>query len=62
MMWYDFISVTFTNVDDMPKGRDDVDVDASEWSDFYPSGEMVFWNDISVDIRLYLRIKIIQLM
>jgi hypothetical protein len=45
---YNVSSVGVIDVDDVSEGGDDVDVDASEWSDAYPSSEMLFWKDIDI--------------
>ena len=38
--------IVFSEVDDMTEGRNNIDVDASEWFKSYPSELMVFWKDM----------------
>lgn len=47
---YQSVFVGLGDVDDVSEGGNDVDVDTSEWVYFYPSSEMVFWNDIRLDL------------
>lgn len=46
-MSYEFSLVCLSDVDNMSKGGDDIDINTSKWDYKYPSSEMVFWNDIS---------------
>ena len=42
-----FVPISFSDVDDVPEGGDDVDINATELRLAYPSSETVFWNDIN---------------
>lgn len=52
--------LVLSDVDNMSKWRNDIDIDASELRYFYPSSEMEFWNDIDFQLFYYDDVAFIQ--